>query len=62
MQRPAQPQSKLADGDFFRSLLERNRFNLKRFRSSILVEHDLFGKPVSITGSSPVAGFFRIML
>jgi hypothetical protein len=27
--------------------LERNRFRLKRFRSSILMEHDLFGKPVS---------------
>ncbi len=27
-----------------------------------LVEHDLFGKPVSILGSSPRTGFFRIML
>jgi 3-hydroxyacyl-[acyl-carrier-protein] dehydratase len=26
---------------------ERNRFNLKRLGSSILVEHDLFGKPAS---------------
>ncbi len=36
--------------------------SLQRSRSSILVEHDLFGKPASITGSSPVTGFFRIML
>src|SRR4029077_1727231 len=28
----------------------------------ILVEHDLFGKPASTLGSSPRAGFFRIML
>src|SRR5271154_3540850 len=27
--------------------LEQDRFELKRFRSSILMEHDLFGKPVS---------------
>ena len=27
-----------------------------------LVEHDLFGKPVPIPGSSPRTGFFRIML
>jgi hypothetical protein len=26
------------------------------------LEHDLFGKPVSTPGSSPGAGFFRIML
>jgi hypothetical protein len=26
------------------------------------MEHDLFGKPVSILGSSPRTGFFRIML
>jgi hypothetical protein len=26
------------------------------------VEHDLFGKPASTLGSSPRAGFFRIML
>src|ERR1700719_136882 len=26
-------------------------------RAGILVEHDLFGKPVSITGCSPVTGF-----
>jgi hypothetical protein len=31
-------------------------------RSRILVEHDLFGKPASIAGSSPATGFFRIML
>src|SRR5580700_6224661 len=31
-------------------------------RASILVEHDPFGKPVSILGSSPRTGFFRIML
>ncbi len=27
-----------------------------------LVEHDLFGKPASTLGTSPRAGFFRIML
>jgi len=26
------------------------------------MEHDLFGKPASILGSSPRTGFFRIML
>jgi len=31
-------------------------------RSSILMEHDLFGKLVSTLGSSPRAGFFLIML
>jgi hypothetical protein len=29
---------------------------------NILVEHDLFGKPVPTLGSSPRAGFFQIML
>jgi len=47
---------------FLLGRLERNRFRLKRFRSSILVEHDLFGKPASILGSSPRTSFFRIML
>jgi len=31
-------------------------------REGILVEHDLFGKPDSIPGSSPGTGIFRIML
>jgi hypothetical protein len=31
-------------------------------RDRILAEHDLFGKPDSTRGSSPRAGFFRIML
>jgi hypothetical protein len=29
---------------------------------ALLVEHEFFGKPVSTPGSSPGAGFFRIML
>jgi hypothetical protein len=36
--------------------------SLARRCSSILGEHDLFGKPASILGSSPRTGFFRIML
>ena len=38
---------------------------MRRWRKSISaarVEHDLFGKSVSTLGSSPRAGFFRIML
>src|SRR5580692_2869937 len=31
-------------------------------RSSILMEHDLFGKPVSTLGSNPRADFFQLML
>jgi hypothetical protein len=31
-------------------------------RSRFLMEHDLFGKSVTTLGSSPRAGFFRIML
>jgi hypothetical protein len=32
------------------------------WRSNILVERDLFGKPLSTLGSTPRAGIFRIML
>jgi hypothetical protein len=43
--------------------LERHRFRLKRLALQLFrLEHDLFGKPVSTSGSSPGAGFFRIML
>jgi hypothetical protein len=43
--------------------LERNPFQIESIaQSKILVEHDLFGKPASTPGSSPRAGFFRIML
>jgi hypothetical protein len=31
-------------------------------KTSLLLEHDLFRKPVSTLGSSPRAGFFGIML
>ncbi len=38
------------------------RAQSKRLRSNVLMEPDLFGKPVSTLGTSPRAGFFRIML
>ena len=44
--RPIYPRTPGSAGTL-RASASRNRFRLKRFRSSILVEHDLFGKPVS---------------
>jgi hypothetical protein len=35
---------------------------LSHRRLDSLVEHDVFGKPASILGTSPRAGFFQIML
>jgi len=42
--------------------LEPDDFSPNRHRSTFLLEHDLFQKPMSTLGPSPRAGFFGIML